>query len=86
MDEKPSRAPSWIKWGGKWQAGGGVARDAGQEHYVGDASTGLPPSGHGIASAGENYLIPVDVEEPSTVELKQRHAGRATGGDHCCDP
>jgi formylglycine-generating enzyme required for sulfatase activity len=26
-------------------------------------------SGHGIASAGENYLIPVDVEEPSTVEL-----------------
>jgi hypothetical protein len=25
--------------------------------------------GHGIASAGENYLIPVDVEEPSTVEL-----------------
>ena len=27
-------------------------------------------SGHGIASAGENYLIPVDVEEPSTVELE----------------
>src|SRR5262245_10402597 len=26
-------------------------------------------SGHGIASAGENYLIPVDVEEPSTLEL-----------------
>src|SRR5262249_26324212 len=26
-------------------------------------------SGHGIASAGENYLIPVDVDEPSTVEL-----------------
>jgi len=26
-------------------------------------------SGHGIASAGENYLMPVDVEEPSTVEL-----------------
>jgi hypothetical protein len=27
-------------------------------------------SRHGIASAGENYLIPVDVEEPSTVELE----------------
>jgi len=27
-------------------------------------------SGHGVASAGENYLIPVDVEEPSTVELE----------------
>jgi uncharacterized caspase-like protein len=26
-------------------------------------------SGHGIASEGENYLIPVDVAEPSTVEL-----------------
>ena len=26
-------------------------------------------SGHGIASAGENYLIPVDVDEPSSVEL-----------------
>src|SRR5215813_10521413 len=26
-------------------------------------------SGHGIASAGENYLIPVDVDEASTVEL-----------------
>jgi hypothetical protein len=26
-------------------------------------------SGHGIASAGENYLIPTDVEEPSTVLL-----------------
>ena len=26
-------------------------------------------SGHGIASAGENYLIPVDIEEPSTVLL-----------------
>jgi uncharacterized caspase-like protein len=26
-------------------------------------------SGHGIASGGENYLIPVDVDEPSTVEL-----------------
>ena len=26
-------------------------------------------SGHGIASAGENYLIPVDVDEPSTSEL-----------------
>jgi Caspase domain len=26
-------------------------------------------SGHGIASAGENYLIPVDLDEPSTVQL-----------------
>jgi Caspase domain len=26
-------------------------------------------SGHGIASAGENYLIPADVDEPSTVLL-----------------
>src|SRR5262249_9476684 len=26
-------------------------------------------SGHGIASAGENFLIPVDVDEPSTVQL-----------------
>jgi uncharacterized caspase-like protein len=26
-------------------------------------------SGHGIASAGENYLIPVDIDEPSTVQL-----------------
>jgi formylglycine-generating enzyme required for sulfatase activity len=26
-------------------------------------------SGHGVSSAGENYLIPIDVEEPSTVEL-----------------
>jgi Caspase domain len=26
-------------------------------------------SGHGIAAAGENYLIPVDVDEPSTSEL-----------------
>jgi hypothetical protein len=29
----------------------------------------LSYSGHAIASAGENYLIPVDVDEPSTVEL-----------------
>jgi formylglycine-generating enzyme required for sulfatase activity len=34
-----------------------------------DAVGFLYYSGHGIASAGENYLIPVDVEEPSTVEL-----------------
>jgi uncharacterized caspase-like protein len=26
-------------------------------------------SGHGIAPAGENYLIPVDIDEPSTVPL-----------------
>jgi uncharacterized caspase-like protein len=29
-----------------------------------DAVGFLYYSGHGIASAGENYLIPVDVEEP----------------------
>jgi formylglycine-generating enzyme required for sulfatase activity len=34
-----------------------------------DAVGFLYYSGHGIASAGENYLIPVDVEEPSTVQL-----------------
>src|SRR5262245_28706632 len=34
-----------------------------------DAVGFLYYSGHGIASAGENYLVPVDVEEPSTVEL-----------------
>jgi formylglycine-generating enzyme required for sulfatase activity len=34
-----------------------------------DAVGFLYYSGHGIASAGENYLIPVDVDEPSTVEL-----------------
>src|SRR5262245_8668893 len=34
-----------------------------------DAVGFLYYSGHGIASAGENYLIPVDVEVPSTVEL-----------------
>jgi formylglycine-generating enzyme required for sulfatase activity len=34
-----------------------------------DAVGFLYYSCHGIASAGENYLIPIDVEEPSTVEL-----------------
>jgi hypothetical protein len=34
-----------------------------------DAVGFLYYSGHGLASAGENYLIPVDVDEPSTVEL-----------------
>jgi Caspase domain len=34
-----------------------------------DAVGFLYYSGHGVASAGENYLIPVDVEEPSTIEL-----------------
>src|SRR5215467_13579053 len=34
-----------------------------------DAVGFLYYSGHGIASAGENYLIPVDVEEPSSVQL-----------------
>src|SRR5262249_24793736 len=32
-----------------------------------DAVGFLYYSGHGIASAGENYLIPVDIDEPSTV-------------------
>jgi hypothetical protein len=34
-----------------------------------DAVGFLYYSGHGIASAGENYLVPTDVEEPSTVQL-----------------
>jgi hypothetical protein len=34
-----------------------------------DAVGFLCYSGHGIASAGENYLIPVDIDEPSTVLL-----------------
>src|SRR6185295_11365600 len=34
-----------------------------------DAVGFLYYSGHGIASTGENYLIPVDVDEPSTVLL-----------------
>src|SRR5262247_1929604 len=34
-----------------------------------DAVGFLYYSGHGIASAGENYLIPIDVDEPSTVQL-----------------
>jgi uncharacterized caspase-like protein len=34
-----------------------------------DAIGFLYYSGHGIASAGENYLIPVDIDEPSTVQL-----------------
>ena len=34
-----------------------------------DAVSFLYFSGHGIASAGENYLIPVDIDEPSTVLL-----------------
>lgn len=34
-----------------------------------DAVGFLYYSGHGIASAGENYLIPVDVDEPSTRQL-----------------
>jgi len=27
-------------------------------------------SGHGIASAGDNYLMPIDLDEPSTVQLR----------------
>ena len=43
---------------------------AGKLKGAGSGAVGfLYYSGHGIASLGENYLIPVDVEEPSTVEL-----------------
>ena len=43
---------------------------AGKLRSVGPDAVGfLYYSGHGIASAGENYLIPVDVDEPSTLEL-----------------
>ena len=35
-----------------------------------DAVGFLYYSGHGIASDGENYLIPTDVDEPSTVLLR----------------
>jgi hypothetical protein len=34
-----------------------------------DAVGFLYYSGHGIASAGENYLIPIDIDEPSTLQL-----------------
>jgi hypothetical protein len=34
-----------------------------------DAVGFLYYSGHGIASAGENYLVPIDIDEPSTVLL-----------------
>src|SRR5215471_17816572 len=34
-----------------------------------DAVGFLYYSGHGSASVGENYLIPIDVDEPSTIEL-----------------
>jgi uncharacterized caspase-like protein len=34
-----------------------------------DAIGFLYYSGHGIASAGENYLVPVDIDEPSTILL-----------------
>ena len=43
---------------------------AGKLKAAGPGAVGfLYYSGHGIASSGENYLIPVDVDEPSTVEL-----------------
>jgi hypothetical protein len=35
-----------------------------------DAVGFLYYSGHGVASAGENYLIPVDIAEPSTEQLR----------------
>jgi hypothetical protein len=40
-------------------------KSAGSEAVVGF----LYYSGHGIASAGENYLMPVDIDEPSTIQL-----------------
>jgi formylglycine-generating enzyme required for sulfatase activity len=42
-----------------------VLKDAGP-----DAVGFLYYSGHGVASAGENYLIPVDITEPSTEQLR----------------
>jgi hypothetical protein len=41
-----------------------VLKDAGP-----DAVGFLYYSGHGLASAGENYLVPIDVIEPSTLQL-----------------
>src|SRR5262249_36964415 len=35
-----------------------------------DAVGFLYYSGHGVASQGENYLIPIDVTEPSTAQLR----------------
>src|SRR5262249_53098275 len=35
-----------------------------------DAIGFLYYSGHGIGADGENYLIPVDIEEPSTEQLR----------------
>ena len=43
-------------------------------------------SGHGIASAGENYLIPVDIDEPSTVQLSVQGVKQSEvlqGCQHC---
>jgi formylglycine-generating enzyme required for sulfatase activity/uncharacterized caspase-like protein len=42
-----------------------VLKDAGP-----DAVGFLYYSGHGVASSGENYLIPVDITEPSTEQLR----------------
>ena len=42
-----------------------------------DAVGFLYYSGHGIASAGENYLIPIDIEEPTTVELSVQGVQRS---------
>jgi hypothetical protein len=47
-----------------------------------DAVGFLYYSGHGIASAGENYLVPVDIDEPSTVLLSVQGAGVAAGVNH----
>jgi CubicO group peptidase (beta-lactamase class C family) len=44
-----------------------------------DAVGFLYYSGHGIASAGENYLIPTDVDEPSTVLLSVQPMPSNTG-------
>ena len=47
-----------------------VHRFAGKLKEAGPDAVGfIYYSGHGIASAGENYLIPVDVDEPSTLQL-----------------
>jgi|SRR6516225_2655121 len=39
-------------------------------------------SGYGIASAGENYLIPVDIDEPSTVLLSVQGVKQERGFRH----
>ena len=47
-----------------------IVEFAGKLKAAGPEAVGfLYYSGHGIASAGENYLVPVDLDEPSSAEL-----------------